>query len=432
MLNKGQVGDAVKYFIIALVMVAITLFGYNIFSSIRDKTCTAEISDFEFTLKNLDKKVKFGSIKDFTSQLPCGADQLYFIDLDKEINLELLDENPFLRDSIKSKALKNVFLLKDGQVLVSFYAGNLDLGYPHYTCLIPRLERVNFFIEGKGTSSSVFPACGQPVCTIMSVSPKGEDAVTVLKEAVDFNCLNCPDSVAPEFVDFIKTRENSQIFRRFESCKEEGKTVVEIIIRPNDGASLKNFRLYEFIPKNCIDDLNLYLSKIGGNYEIKSDPLIVWSFDEIRQEERVLYELNTTFKGSCEETIKGLGIAKVIQGGVNPPLEIGSINKFLESIENDEIPKNSPPVIDIPDLIISGKKRTISLKKYSSDIETKTKDLSFMIKGQTRPFFIDCRIKEKHQVECEIKTNPPTFSDVTVEVNDGQLKSEDTFRITSA
>lgn len=46
---------------------------------------------------------------------------------------------------------------------------------------------------------------------------------------------------------------------------------------------MKDFRVYEIIPKECVDGLNKYLIKeeIEGDVYIKSDPLIMRHFDEI-------------------------------------------------------------------------------------------------------------------------------------------------------
>ena len=141
--KKGQ-AEVIRFFIIAIIIVAITLFGYKSFTAIQDRICTAEIVKFQTDLKNLDRIVDYGSIKKFSKQIPCQVDEIYFFDLNKKINLDILDNQPLLKDSIESNERKNIFLMKDDKIMDSFYAGNLNINFPNYICLLPKFEKINF------------------------------------------------------------------------------------------------------------------------------------------------------------------------------------------------------------------------------------------------------------------------------------------------
>ena len=321
--KRGQGGEAIKYLLIAAVIIFVTFFGYSVVQKVSGNACNAEIAQFEISLKNLDKAVKYSSVKEFTEQVPCSADEIYFFDLNKEMNLDFLNHLPLLKDSVESKAEKNVFLVKDNKLMGSFYAGNLDIGFPNYICFLPKSGKINFFLEGKGTKAAVFPGCLQPECTYIPKSASNEEAAAVLQEAKDYgennHCANCPayyETIGEHFSNFVQTRENVEIFRKYEYCRETGKTNVEITIRPKGGAELKNFRYYESIPKNCIDDLQTYLSRVEGDVSIKNDPLIVWMLDDIKTERKISYELDKLLSDECKKVIAGLGVAEAIENGI--------------------------------------------------------------------------------------------------------------------
>ncbi len=84
MKKRGQLGEVVKYFVIAMIIIFVTFFGYKGFSAFKDKTCKTEVAKFELDLKNIDKTVKYGSVKEITEQVPCDADEIYFFDLSKK------------------------------------------------------------------------------------------------------------------------------------------------------------------------------------------------------------------------------------------------------------------------------------------------------------------------------------------------------------
>lgn len=342
--KRGQVGEAVKYLLIAAAIILVAFFGYSIVQKVSGKACNAEIAQFEISLKNLDKAVKYSSVKEFTEQVPCDADEIYFFDLSRDINLDFLGHLPLLKDSVESKAEKNVFLVKDNKLMDSFYAGNLDIDFPNYICFLPKSGKINFFLEGKGTKAAVFPGCLQPECTHIPENASYEEAVTVLQEAKDYGQTAFSETVQQHFSNFVQTRGNAEIFRKYEYCRETGKTNVEITIRPKGNAELKNFRYYESIPKNCIDDLQTYLSSVEGDVSIKNDPLIVWMLDDIKTERKVSYELNKLLSDECKKIITGLGVAEAIENGVTvdvPELPV-PVFPSISPVPDDDITSPVP------------------------------------------------------------------------------------------
>ena len=431
MKKRGQGGEAVKYLLIAAVIIFVTFFGYSVVQKARDKVCNAEIAQFEIGLKNLDKAVKYGSVKEFTEQIPCDADEIYFFDLSKDINLDFLNNLPLLKDSVESKAQKNVFLVKDNKLMGSFYAGNIDIDFPDYICFLPKSGKINFFVEGKGAKAAVFPGCLQPECTYIPENASNEEAVEIIREAD--SCPNCPFiEPSQEFEFFKQTKENAQIFRKYEYCKETGRTNVEIIIRPNKGVDLRTLRYYESIPKSCIDDLELLLAaEIKGDVRIKADPLIVWSFSGIREEERLSYILNTILTDECKEAIKGIGVAEQIEGGIAVISNI-TIDDFAPAPSVPSV-NNPPSISNLPDFSRGFKEQEQlvipNLWGYGNDKETISNELSYNIISQSNIGLIACNIKANKELWCTTKQNTDSYSNIVLEVSDGELSSNYGFRI---
>ena len=96
--------------------------------------------------------------------------EIYFFDISKNISLNIFNKIPELKDSVKSGIKDNLFLVKDNKVKSSFFAGNLELEYPYFECLVPKNDRIEFFLEGKGKAVEVIPGCEQLECTLLWIS----------------------------------------------------------------------------------------------------------------------------------------------------------------------------------------------------------------------------------------------------------------------
>jgi len=420
--KKGQGGEVVKYLIVAILIIVITFFGFNIITKVSEKSCKAELAKFEIGLKGLDKIVKSGSIMELTKQVPCKADRVYFFDLEADINLEFLSHLPLIRDSVSSKAENNVFVVKDDIILSSFYAGNLDISFPNHICFLPKFEKINFFIEGMGQKVSVVSGCLQPECTYIPEEATFEEGAAIIRDAAPDSCVNCP-FIEPtqEFEFFKKAKENSQIFRKYEYCKETGQTNVEIIIRPNEGVGLETVRYYESIPKNCIDDLKNYLNMTtGGEVRIKRDPLIVWTLDDIRAEEKISYILDTVLSEECKEAISGIAIAEQIEEG-KTAISGPSIDDFEEEKEVTEAENNRPTFSSVPDVTLRGLgvKTTIeNLWIYADDVETQDQFLFYSVLSESRTDVVDCDISGNKRLDCDVKQVSGIGSSVVLQVRD--------------
>lgn len=319
--KKGEIySSVIKYILMAFFSLIILVAGLKGVGFIRDRACNAELANLEIELSGIDKDIRFGAkeLKDF--RIPCRTGQIYFFDLGKKINPGDFNNLPLIKNALATGSSKNVFIVDRGKVKKSFYAGNMEIIYPYYMCLKPKFDKISFFAEGKGKSVLLTGACGQPDCTIIPINITEEEAQRIISEAVysQFGCDKCKYDYGLE--NIRSTRQKVELFRRFIICN--GITKVEIIIKPQKGAEIKNFRYYEYLPKECVDDLSSYLHETGFEDKVivqKNDPLIVWHFDKIEEETVLSYELAKELSESCRMIIKGLGVMQTIQGNVPPP-----------------------------------------------------------------------------------------------------------------
>ncbi len=429
--KRANVGDILTYFIVALTVALLLFFAVKYILIIKENACKVEIQKFETELKNSGKEMKLGDIKEFIKTTPCNAEEVYFFDREG-INEHLLKDSPkflksqpILKSSLKANVDDNIFIAKDDEIIESFSAGNFNLDYPDFICMLPRSNEINYFLEGVGKfKQDIFAGCLQPECTFIPVDPTDSEVIEILSEAVEFGsdnpalCPGCPSDVVYEWSNYTQTDANVKILRKFKYCKEQGVTNVEIVIKPNKGVSLKELRFYESIPKDCINDIQQYLvdytQDIGEVY-IKFDPLIIWKLGDLEKEQRISYTINRILSEECKEAIEGLGIAETVLGGVTVPFVPPPVLSFL-NIPKVELP-NPGVQIAIPDL-----------NPFVNYIGPGT--LTYSVFAETNPTQLDCSILGGIQLECDVIL-PGSSTDVTLEVTDGTFTDYQSFKVKS-
>src|SRR3990167_1337315 len=137
--KKSQIiSEVIKYGLVAFISVIVLVSGYYTINLVREKSCNTEVAKFEIDIKGLDKSLRYGTKELYNYEAPCGSDSIYFFDLTKEVSPENFRDVPILMDAVQSKSNDNVFVVKDNEVKSSFYAGNMELLYPYYTCFKPK------------------------------------------------------------------------------------------------------------------------------------------------------------------------------------------------------------------------------------------------------------------------------------------------------
>jgi hypothetical protein len=311
--KKSQIiGEVFKYGLILIFSAAVLFAGYKVINVLRNSSCNTEFSEFEISLKGLDKEVRYGTKEMRSFQTPCDVEQILFFDHSKEINSGFFSDIPLLEEAVKNKTRDNVFLIKNGDIASAFYAGNINMNDPNYICFVPKFGKIAFSIEGKGTSVFVDPDKSQPDCTFRQVVTTNEEATDIANEGKEV----CSDCQSEEAEPQKQTAEaNSNTHRQFTFSNK--KTKVVIIVKAREGITLRNFVYYESIPKDCINDLRNFLEEktdSGARVIVKNDPMIIWKFDELKGQKKVSYTLNKEISKPCQDAFKGLSVTQSITG----------------------------------------------------------------------------------------------------------------------
>ena len=106
-----------------------------------------------------------------------------------------------------------------------------------------------------------------------------------------------------------------------------------------------------------------------------------------------------------------------------------------ETIYVDVKPNEAPTISGIPDRDIDEDTQPtdnwIDLWGYASDPDDGDDELTFLITAESNDALIDCSIVADRYVDCDMPAvDQYGYSDVTVEVSDGQYTDRDTFRVT--
>ncbi len=449
MKKRGQSsGVAIQVSIgLAIVFLIIIIsFGIKFINHLDDKACQAQLVEFSLDLKDLENKVDRGETKQFQKKLPCKADRLYIFDRNKFDNdflnahPDFFKIEPLVMDSITEADFDhNVFLTSnEGELITSFYGGDLKVTYPYYYCMLSKNSKIDYTLEKQGFDTYFYAGCSQPECTRIPIEPvdmsDADDIIELSSDAKDKDSNDCsacadnPDNPVEELVFMQNTNQNVKLYRRYKACRQEEKTNVEIIIKPKEGTEVDEFRFYEHFPKSsgCIDNLNevaLKLEELAGvDISVNADPLIVWYFKELTEEQKISYEIESLLTDECKEKIEGIGIAEAITeiktsvpvGESTPPQVVEEI------IEKEEKAKGEPKEDESEDKDVKIEfsfsdvkelkpddnwHNVLDLKKAVTykveDVEANNKDITFvLVDGGSEVAVVD-----KNDIECRIKSN---------------------------
>ncbi|MBW2977993.1 hypothetical protein KY331_04065 [Candidatus Woesearchaeota archaeon] len=133
--------------------------------------------------------------------------------------------------------------------------------------------------------------------------------------------------------------------------------------------------------------------------------------------------------GKYSIVIEGIAQSSMCSGLTNLP---EAIRVDINVRSNGSL--NQPPVLaGLPDLTINENEvppvNWTDLWQYTSDAESNDTELQFRIVSQSNSGLIDCRIDDDRYINCILSADSYGFSDITVEVSDGEYSDRDSFRI---
>jgi len=321
--KRGEGSNAIfKYIMIIIIAGIIMLFASNSFKKITETACNSELALFQNKITSAVKGMQgdIESVKEIKYGVPCGAEKIYFIDLDEDLEgfVKSLFEFPFLAEYITSNIKKNTFILKNNKVISSFYVGDIKLKKPFFVCADTSKALVNLFLKGMPSSTEIVNKECYHDCTFEAVDMSEDTAEELIQGAIGLGCEGCPTGADfdEEIDNFINTNQTVKVARRLNCGREPGNTVVEILLHPE--GSVDSYKFIEEIPKECIDHLDLYLSEIEGDfdyYKISADPFIMWHFNNLQEDTVIKYILTKELKDECTEAFRAIGV------GVTPESE---------------------------------------------------------------------------------------------------------------
>lgn len=164
--KKAQIiGEVLKYGLVIVFAAIVVGIGYKSVNSIKESACKSEIAKFELELSNIGKSIRQGEKELRNYKFPCSADKIYLFDLSKNINPDLFNRSPIIKDSLITGTSNNVFLVKDEKVISLFYAGDMEIDEPYYICFNGVDGSINFFVEGLSASAKIAIAPEQKLCS---------------------------------------------------------------------------------------------------------------------------------------------------------------------------------------------------------------------------------------------------------------------------
>ena len=160
-MKKAEIQSKVIIYILSAIVAAIILiFAAKMITTIGEKQRTVSLIKFE---KDFGSELPTdpGSVKRGEFELPANTKYVCFIDLNKTDELlespifePYLDRYPDMKDSIESKALINVFAIKE-TVTASFYGGSICFDYPYFLCIETPRKILDVWFEGRAKCTTI-------------------------------------------------------------------------------------------------------------------------------------------------------------------------------------------------------------------------------------------------------------------------------------
>ena len=227
--------------------------------------------------------------------------------------------------------------MEGDKILLSRNISGLNIPYPHNLCFGSN-RKVKVEILGLGAAGAqMTPSCDAIECTVVPEDLTTDEIENLLNDACkdDSDITDCKNR---ESQNIQNAKGNIELSLKVSTCFPE-TTKVEFIIKPREGIAGKEVKIIETIPKECVDDdLKKYLEEVsGGDAEIiiRANPMLVWTFNILSEEERVSYKLNKFLDDNCRKQLKAVVAAEVI-------VKEEAVGKTIDQIIDTDIPKRDP------------------------------------------------------------------------------------------
>jgi len=87
-----------------MVIIGAQVFAWKAYTSVRDRMCRTEMDKFQIDLSELGKEIRFGEVAKKKVNVPCSADEIFFVDLAKDMPSGMFREKPIIENAVAGKA----------------------------------------------------------------------------------------------------------------------------------------------------------------------------------------------------------------------------------------------------------------------------------------------------------------------------------------
>ena len=327
-LNKKGIEFSYNLLYALLIAGALVFGGYKTVVFVREKMCQASTADFlsdvAYKFSELAGPDHADSVKTYDIIVPSCIDKVYILDDTKDLTKSKESLPIEINDQYDSGTKNNLIIYKDNKLKKTINTRQItnsklsfaNLEYPYYLCFdATKRKKIQIQEVGFGDKGvKIYPHCDAIECTVVPEIVEGED----LEELIDTACGTTDrsdDCHTAKRQNIQNAKGNIELSLKVSTCFPE-TTKVEFIIKPREGIAGKEVKIIETIPKECVDDdLKKYLEEVsGGDAEIiiRANPMLVWTFNILSEEERVSYKLNKFLDDNCRKQLKAVVAAEVI------------------------------------------------------------------------------------------------------------------------
>ena len=244
--------------------------------------------------------------------------------------------------------------MEGDKILLSRNISGLNIPYPHNLCFGSN-RKVKVEILGLGAAGAqMTPSCDAIECTVVPEDLTTDEIENLLNQVCDN-----PDCKDAERQNIENAKGFVDLKLRVRSCfTDEGdKTIVEFIATPKPGVAAKEVKIFETIDKTkCSIDFKNSLTKVeGGDGDIivNPDPMLVWPFTTLKEEQKVSYELSLILDDNCRKELKAAVGAEVIAKKDKPieQIKVEDLNENFASRRGIDLSRDRGKlVVNLPQI----------------------------------------------------------------------------------
>ncbi len=164
MMKKAQINQELFMRILAIILIVLLIFlAIRSCTTIKEKHREVILTDMQGEISNAVDLLspKYGSVKEYTFELPEGVDTVCFVDLNHSDvilqNTTLPQNYPLISSSIESESTDNMFMIDNYDVVQALDIGDICFDYyPFYSCIATPENLLHVWFEGRNGCTTLY------------------------------------------------------------------------------------------------------------------------------------------------------------------------------------------------------------------------------------------------------------------------------------